>query len=93
MPRIESWSVAGGGDPYTAPELRTLHLQGIVYGHPKFEEGHPIVTTPIIGIADGGVVTKSGSVYQLGAVDTMYEDQFPGARDRLLAVLKQEKNS
>ena len=93
MPRLDSWSIVGDNDPYTAPELRALHLQGLVYDHSGFDDGHTIVTSPILGIADGGVVTKSGSVYQLGAVDTMYEDQFPGARDRLLAVLKQEKNS
>lgn len=89
MPRLESWSVTGGNyHPYTAPELRTLHLQGMVYGHPMFDDGHPVLTTPIVGVDDDRVVTKSGSVYELGEVDAMYEDQFPNARERLFSVLK-----
>lgn len=88
MPRLESWSVTGGNNPYTAPELRTLHLQGMVYGHPMFDEGHPVLTTPIVSVVDDRVVTKSGSIYELGEVDAAYEYQFPNARERLFFVLR-----
>lgn len=91
MARLESWRVTGGNDPYTAPELHTLHLQGLVYGHSMFDDGCPVLTTPIVSVSDERVVTKSGSVYELGAVDAMYEDQFPNARERLFSVLKGDK--
>ena len=34
------------------------------------------------------VVTKSGSEYELGAVDAAYESLFPNARERLLTGLR-----
>jgi hypothetical protein len=88
MPRLESWSIVGDNDPYTAPELRAMHLQGLVYDHSGFDDGHTIVTSPILGKANGRVVTKSGSAYELGAVDAVYECQFPSARERLLSGLR-----
>ena len=90
MPRIECWSITGDRrDQYTAPELRSLHLQGCVYGHPRFDYGHTVRTTAIVSAEDGTVRTKSGSSYEIGDPSPMYEDRFPNARDRLFAVLQQ----
>ena len=47
-----------------------------------------ITTSRIVGkTSDNKVITKSGSVYELGVVLPDYEQHFPNARDRLLNTL------
>lgn len=82
--RIENWAVHSDGSPYLAPELHSKFLSGEVFGHPCFQDGEFVNTSPIIGTKDGVVITRSGSRYVLGAVKTDYEDAYPGARERLL---------
>jgi len=82
--RIENWAVVVS-DPYAAPEARRQKLQGEVFGHPRFPDGTTVTTSSIVGKNwKGHVTTSSGSYYELGQVDPAYEEQFPGARDRLL---------
>ena len=38
-PRIEEWAIVGDANPYQAPELRELRITGLVYGHPRFNDG------------------------------------------------------
>jgi hypothetical protein len=58
--RIESWSVVIGGTVPDAPEARTSHLCGHVYGHPRFPDGTAVRTSPIIGYdEDFGIRTWS----------------------------------
>ena len=83
--RLENWSLMATGDCYTASELRSRSLHGQVYNHPNFPAGHWILTTSVLRIEEGRVVTKSGSRYVLGQPGSQYEALFPGARGRLLA--------
>ena len=86
--RLENWSVVNNQDPYKAPELRRAGLCGKAYGHPLHSDGTPIITSPVLMVHDGLVFTKSGSVYELGAVDPAYEDVYPDARQRLFGDIK-----
>jgi hypothetical protein len=75
-PRIENWSMTGGGDPYQPPECQNLSLQGKVYGHPspRFEDGKFIRTSDIVKVVGSEVHTHSGSVYTLGEPKPAYVD-------------------
>lgn len=59
--QLEDWAVVDGGDPFTAPELRSRHLSGMVRERPV-----RILTSPIATVAGRHVTTRSGSVYVLG---------------------------
>lgn len=66
--KIKNWAVVDGfygSDPYKAPEQRVPCLKGEVYGHPKFEDGTIVVTTPIVKSEGTWVGTKSGTTYDL----------------------------
>lgn len=89
--KIENWSIiVGGCNPYTAPELLTSCLYGKVYGHPRFPDGSVVTTSSIVGlrsIMEEIVITKSGSFYELGVVNSLYETAYPNAKKRLLKSL------
>jgi hypothetical protein len=88
MPQLNCWSVTIYDEGvYSAPELRTFHLQGLVSEHPDFEEGHHITTSRIVGKVGEDIITRSGTVYTLGDVDPKYEALYPDAKRRLLASL------
>lgn len=82
--RIENWGISIR-DPFAATELQSYHLVGKVYGHPRYKDGDDIMTTAIVGVIDGRVVTKSGSEYELGEPHPDYEALFPNAKQRVLA--------
>lgn len=65
---INFWSITGNPNPYCPPELQTVHLSGAVTGHPRFEDGERITTSPIVGFDPDTqiVTTRSGSQYKLG---------------------------
>ena len=90
MIRIENWVVSlYPSDPYTPPELKSQVLSGEVFGHPRFEDGDVITTSALTGLNEAGeVVTLSGSAYSLGVPRTEYEEQFPNAKERVLANLR-----
>ena len=71
MITLQNWSTISTEDPYIAPELRTLRLQGDAYGHPKFPDGHYIKTSGIKNFKGRIVYThsKNNSVYKLGKID------------------------
>lgn len=88
--KLKNWSVFGAGNEFLAPELKTPHLQGNVYGNYRFPDGTYVNTSRIVGIEDKGthkeVTTASGSVYELHKedVDPAAERQFPGYYERLV---------
>jgi len=73
--RLENWSViTRSDDPYKAPEARPLCLHGKAYGHPNFEDGTVVTTSPILGVSPENpheIRTHSRS-YILGEVDPGY---------------------
>lgn len=87
--RLKNWSVFAKGGNFQAPELHSFHLQGNVYGHPKFNDGDPVNTSSITSIEDKGdykeATTISGSVYLLYKedVDPECEKLFPNYYERL----------
>ena len=85
MACLENWCIVEDeSDPFQAPELRWPLLQGNVYGSDKFPDGKLIAMGRPVSRQGDAVVTASGSVYELGAVDPRYEASFPGAKQRLL---------
>lgn len=57
--------------------------------HPKWTYETRVTTSEIRGRRGDLVVTASGNEYELGDVDPAYEAAFPGAKERLLASLKE----
>lgn len=82
--KLEKWSVVGiDRSPYDAPENHWHCLQGIN------EAGNQVVTSTVIGCRNGYVLTRSGSVYELGEVDPDYEKLYSNAKERLFKRLKE----
>lgn len=80
---LENWSITlCPRDPYLAPELPRSCLQGQRDG-----EEDCVITSPILGKTPEGYIQTQNSIYILGAVDPLYEAQFPDARNRLLSTL------
>ena len=76
--KLENWSVVSNASPYTAPEAIVPSLQGTVYGHPNHEDGKHVITSHIVAVYGRKVQTWSGSIYELGTVDTKYQEAYPG---------------
>lgn len=88
--RLKNWSITSDIDArFIAPEMMHYHLQGNVYGHPRFGDGYSVITSRIIEINDKGnykeAITRSGSVYELHKedVDKEAEKQFQNYYERL----------
>jgi hypothetical protein len=89
---LENWSVCYYGDEYTPPELSVALLQGSVFNHPnpnRHPDGKHVVTSRPIGQRNGKIVTRSGTEYDLGAVDPEFEKQYPNSRERVFKNLPQ----
>ena len=69
--KIDNWFVADANDPYLAPECRTLHLKGQVFGHPNHKDGNNIRTSRIISVK-GRKITTLSRTYLLGKIDPGY---------------------
>jgi len=72
MVKLEDWSVTAIGGPYTAPELWREALYGKVYGHPKFNNGDKVRTSPIKKVDGRMITTASGTVYKIGKISPIY---------------------
>lgn len=91
--KLNNWCVVRAQiSPYLAPESAPQRLLGDVTGHPSVSDSN-ITTSPMrgkrtidLGLGEKvvGVVTESGSVYQLGDVLPDYEAHYPGALARLI---------
>ena len=66
---LKDWSVTNSKFGFFLEDEESYHLQGRVYGHPKFEDGTYVRTSKIVSILSAGdykeVVTRSGSLYEL----------------------------
>ena len=78
--RIEDWSIVSSDlSPYQAPEVAIKRIQGSVFGSKSFDDGAKITTSPLISLECGLAVTKSGSNYILGSVNSDYLNAYPEA--------------
>jgi hypothetical protein len=71
-PRIEEWAIVGDANPYQAPELRELRITGLVYGHPRFNDGQVVTTSPVRASA-GHTVETHNTTYNLGRMSEEYK--------------------
>jgi hypothetical protein len=69
--KLNNWSTTGSFDPYLAPELHKVYLQGFAIGHPKLGDT-PVKTSWIVSVRGRLVITYSGSVYKLGRIDPKF---------------------
>lgn len=75
MPKINNWSITSSViDVFTAPECRTVCLQGNVTGHLRFEDGEHIYSSPIVGVEKREILTESGTIYKLGKIDRRFRN-------------------
>lgn len=76
MYRLEDWARIGND-----------RLNGLVYDHPRFEQGARVTTTQLVGYnpTEDWFQTKSGSRYQLGRPSPQYEEMFLNPTERLKA--------
>lgn len=82
--KLENWALAIVHD-------NTFRLQGNVYGNPKFPDGNSVMTSEVESLTHNNeVVTLSGSVYELGEPDPLYEQLFPNAKERLFDALRKK---
>ncbi len=68
---IQDWAIQvdpfGKADPYTAPELIPSVLTGKVFGHERIEDGHNIISSPIVKVdIENGIVETMNTVYRVG---------------------------
>lgn len=82
--RVEDWFIGAADSPFTAPTERRGNLHGRVYGHASIPDGEEITSSRIAGVADGRLVTVSGSKYELGEPLAAYELAYPNARALVL---------
>jgi len=84
---LKNWYVQGHGKPtpYTPPEAVRTCLGGDVVGHPRFEDGHHVTTSPLVrpfqpvlgpnvlSIRDGMIVETANTLYMLDGVCPKYK--------------------
>jgi len=88
-PIIENWSFTVVlPTPYSSPEQGVSKLQGNVYGHPKYEDGHRIQASELIGYdEETDEFICLSRRYKLGQVDVNYEELYPNAKERIIEQL------
>lgn len=62
---LKDWFLKEKQDVWRAPEKQERYLGGKVYGHPKFEDGKEVRTSPVVSVKGREITTGSGSVYLL----------------------------
>jgi hypothetical protein len=55
--RLKSWEIKRQGD--------NIRVTGRVYGHPQYQDGMEITTSPVMMLGERSLYTKSGSHYKL----------------------------
>lgn len=68
MPRLEEWSLfRDDSNPFLAPELRSVRLQGKVYGHEMFDDGDGVSTSTVQKLdLKNNIAETKNTVYELG---------------------------
>lgn len=71
-----------------SPNSEGYKLGGYVTGHKRAKDGDEIMTSTVIGKRGENIITRN-SEYELGEPLKEFEAQYPGAKKRLLASLKE----
>jgi hypothetical protein len=88
--KIEGWTIVVlSTAQHVAPECQSRHLSGVVASHPRRPGGGPVTTSPIVGRREQHLVTKNGSLYELGKMRDGFERQFPEMIEWLHGGLKE----
>lgn len=76
MTILQNWSTCRPRlcDPFAAPELTGIALQGVVHGHRHKPDGVRVVTSRVSRVIGKIVTTESGTVYELGDPSEDYLD-------------------
>ena len=70
---IQNWSTCyRDTDPFRAPELRGLAVQGWTDNDPRKPGKTPIVTSPVVSVDGRTFRTRSGTLYALGRIDPKF---------------------
>lgn len=81
--RLEQWALVGFWD---------ICIQGCVYNDDRFNEGASIMTSPVEYVDENdNIITYTGSAYQLGEPDPLYEQLYPNAKRRVIETLKMKQ--
>jgi len=80
--RIEDWALVPRSH-YPGD----LCLHGVIFGHPKHDDGKQVRTSVIVGKVGKFIQTAGGSLYELGKVRKEYEQKFPDAFNRIMKCL------
>ena len=87
--KLDRWCVVSRNSPaLEAPEQERCCLHGFVSGHSRCADGKEVTTSMLVNRDGNCVMTKSGSLYELGTADSTYESLFPDAKSRLLMRLR-----
>lgn len=71
---LEEWfCTVSTNDIHIPPEINLIVLVGVVYNHPKYEDGTPIKTS-VIKESNGKYVKTINTTYYLGNPDPNYLD-------------------
>lgn len=73
---LQNWALhmSEAASPYMAPELIPARLSGKCYGHPSFEDGEDIVTSPVIKrMDDDETYETNNTIYKVGKKHPDYE--------------------
>ena len=76
MSRLENWSIVQGrwDTEFTAPELRTKHLNGEIHDDTRFSIGLSVTTSKLIELDLNNMTAKTRNTdYKLGKVSEQYK--------------------
>lgn len=74
MSKLEDWSITHeDSNLFIAPELLSYHLNGIVYGHERMDDGRRVTTSRIVNIDLKTMKANTrNSTYKLGKPSEEY---------------------
>lgn len=75
MTRLDNWSiVVRTENPFQAPELGSVCMQGEIYNDDRFEDGESVTTGCILYFDSVAKIAKTRRTeYQLGDIDSTFE--------------------
>ena len=73
--QLENWSIRDECGDYFCKDSKTLHLRGMVFGHPRFENGTPIRSSLIQTIdVKNCRATTMNTEYELLSISPTFDE-------------------